>query len=294
MDYDINVLNTNVERNLENFTPDQQAIYDTVMTAVNEEKSLQLFISACDGCGKTYLLNGLLDAVCSSVQGGCIALATATTGIAADLLNLGRPFHSRFKVPIPIVEDSTLSITAQSSLAKLVHRAKPIMIDEASMFHRYALEALEHTLHDLMNLLDTPFGGKIIVMAGDFTQCIPVVPGYNIAQISNICINKFPLWRNFQTLSLTKNMRIRAGGNQRLEDFDKWTLSIGEGEANNNDEQVEIPEEHYFRINPNTVKNSKAEENSMKEFCKLIFPNLARNIILVMTIRIMTIMVTIK
>ena len=82
-----------------------------------------MFISARGGCGKTFLLNAILDTVRSLEPGGCVALAMATTGIAAQLLHLGRTFHSRLKAPLHPTEESTLNITAQSSLAKLVRWA---------------------------------------------------------------------------------------------------------------------------------------------------------------------------
>ena len=50
------------------------------MGAVRNEESLQLFVSARGGCGKTFLLNAILDAVRSLEAGGCVALAMATTG----------------------------------------------------------------------------------------------------------------------------------------------------------------------------------------------------------------------
>ena len=148
MDFDITELAANVEATIPRLTPDQQEIYDTVMRAVRQNDSLQLFISARGGCGKTFLLNLLLDAVRSLDPRGCIALAMATTGIAAQLLPLGRTFHSRLKAPLHPTEESTLNITAQSSLAKLIRRSRLIMIDEASMLHRFQLEALDRTLPD--------------------------------------------------------------------------------------------------------------------------------------------------
>ena len=178
-------------------------------------------------------------------QDGCIALATATTGIAAQLLNLGRTFHSRFKAHIHPTEDNTLNIPAQGNLAKLVCYCRLLLIYEASMLHRFYLEALDVTLRDLMEKPDTPFGGKVIVMAGDFRQCLPVVPGASRAQITKICINHSHLWQHFQVLSLTVNMRVR---NNRvndiidpvLEEFDSWTLSIGDGLDINIDGQISI------------------------------------------------------
>ena len=60
-----------------------------VLEAVSTHEPLQLFIDARGGCGKTFLLNGILDAVRSLEPEGCIALAMGTTGIAGNLLHLG-------------------------------------------------------------------------------------------------------------------------------------------------------------------------------------------------------------
>ena len=106
---------------------------------------LQVFFFSQRGLGRPFILNAILDSVCCSEPGECIALAMATTGIAANLLHLGRTFHSRMKAPLHPNEDSTLNITAQSGLATLVRRAILLLIDEATMLHRYQLEALHRT-----------------------------------------------------------------------------------------------------------------------------------------------------
>ncbi len=83
------------------------------------------------------------------------------SGIAAQLLHLGRTYHSRFKAPLDPTPESTLNITGQSTLAKLVRRARILMIDEATMLHEYQLQALDRTLRDLMQKNDAAFGGKV-------------------------------------------------------------------------------------------------------------------------------------
>ena len=203
-----------------------------------------------------------------------MALATATTGIAANLLDLGRTFHSRLKAPLTLSDESILQISGQSSLAKLVRMAKMIMIDEATMLDRYLLEALDRSLRDIMGHQSKPFGGKTILLAGDFRQCLPVVKGANRAQTISHCINKSHLWQHFEVLKLSVNMRVRASGDQELEAFDKWTLSIGDGA----DEAVQVPKHMVTEIVPNTTTESWHEEESMKTFCRLIFPDVARNI----------------
>ena len=49
-----------------------------------------------------------------------------------------------------------------------------IILDEASMIPAHALHAIDLLLCDLMNN-NHPFGGKVMVLGGDFRQVLPVV-----------------------------------------------------------------------------------------------------------------------
>ena len=119
-DFNVDELAANMEEVVPMFTHDQSKIYNIVLEAVKKNESLWVFIDARGGCGKTFLLNAILAAVRSLEPSGCVALAMATTGIAANLLSLGRTFHSRLKAPLNPTEDSMMRINGQSSLAKLV------------------------------------------------------------------------------------------------------------------------------------------------------------------------------
>ena len=49
------------------------------------------------------------------------------------------------------------------------------------MDHRYAFEAVDRSLKDILlindlSLTNAPFGGKTILLRGDFRQILPVVP----------------------------------------------------------------------------------------------------------------------
>ena len=98
---------------------------------------------------------------------GQIALVVASSGNAATLLAGSRMFHSRFKAPLQPDATSVCSIKGQSTLAEVIHPTKLIIWDEAPMTHHHLLEALDRTLRDLMDD-DLPFGGKVIVIGGDF------------------------------------------------------------------------------------------------------------------------------
>ena len=92
------------------------------MKAVEADEQLLLFIDARGGTGKTFVLNAILAAArcVESINHGSVALATGTTGIASNLLLLGRTFHSRLKAPLSPNEDSVCNIDAQSTLADLI------------------------------------------------------------------------------------------------------------------------------------------------------------------------------
>jgi ATP-dependent DNA helicase PIF1 len=87
----------------------------------------------------------------------------------------GRTAHSRFKIPLNIDEGGYCSFTKQSGTAKLLCEASLILWDEASMTKRHAIEALDISLHDILDKEDLPFGGKTVVFGGDFRQTLPVV-----------------------------------------------------------------------------------------------------------------------
>ncbi|GJT04176.1 putative PIF1 DNA helicase/replication protein A1-like protein [Tanacetum coccineum] len=108
---------------------------------------------------------------------GEIVLNVASSGIAALLLDGGRIAHSRFAIPINIVEDSLCTITVDSDLADLIRQAKLTIWDEAPMVHRHCFDAFDRTLRDIAtgthnNSTDKVFGGKVIVFGGDFRQIL--------------------------------------------------------------------------------------------------------------------------
>ncbi|XP_062103571.1 uncharacterized protein LOC133814653 [Humulus lupulus] len=87
-----------------------------------------------------------------------IALATASSRVAAEILPGGRTAHSRFKFPLQIDNNISCNISKQSGLAKLLQITRLIIWDEAPMISKYAIEALDVALKDI-NDSNLPFGG---------------------------------------------------------------------------------------------------------------------------------------
>ena len=88
------------------------------------------FVDGPGGTRKTFLFRTILATL---GKAGHIAIATATSGIAATLLPGGRTAHSKFKIPLTPDASSTCSINKQSDFAELIRRATIIIWDEAPM-----------------------------------------------------------------------------------------------------------------------------------------------------------------
>ena len=274
LDFNVEEASDRATQAKELFTQEQKAIFDTLLDAVRAGNPKTVFIQAAGGCGKTMLINAVLDEVRSLEPGGCVALATATTGKAALHLSKGRTFHSRFKAPLIINDDCRLRVPLGTELAKLIEMALIIVIDEATMLNNQLLQALDELLRDIMRT-DTPFGGKVLVLCGDFRQTLPVIPGASRAGIVAKCLNQHPLWAHFEVMRLTKNMRVNAKSDPRLIQWSSWLQQIGDGIEG---EEVTLPEDLCMPIEEDSRKKPHARLESLKALIAAVFPDLARNL----------------
>ncbi|CAI0625771.1 unnamed protein product [Linum tenue] len=133
--------------------------------------------------------------------------------LAARLVLYSYACYSRFKIPLHLDNNSTCSIKKGTHLAELMQEAKLIVWDEAPMAHRQAFEALNRTLCDLMNVpLAGPghklFGGKTVLLGGDFRQTLPVIPDSGREQTIESSLTRSEIWSSFTLLRLKRNMRL--------------------------------------------------------------------------------------
>ena len=244
-----------------NFNPEQESAYTTILNRVNSGRSGVFFVDGPGGTGKTYLYRALL---ANMRARGMIALATATSGVAAAIMPGGRTAHSRFKIPILTTETSLCNISKQSATADLMRKAKLIVWDEAPMAKRFAIETLDRSLKDILNNNEL-FGGKVIVLGGDFRQVLPVVRQGTRAETVNASLVRSHLWNNMHILSLTKNMRARTDPN-----FSNFLLRVGNGDEQlDSDGMISLPDEMVIKWD-----NDEASEHNL---INAIFPALQEN-----------------
>jgi hypothetical protein len=119
-------------------------------------------------------------------------------------------------------------------VAELVRKADLIIWDEAPMMHRRAFEVVDQTLRDLMQLDDTQatekiFGGKTVVLGGDFRQILHVVPKGGREDIVSASLPRSHLWQHVTILHLHINMRVMAANSEEKREFARWVLNVGDG-----------------------------------------------------------------
>ena len=80
------------------------------------------------------------------------------------------------------------------------------------MTNKLIFQCVDKTFRNLLNNT-APFGGKVMVLGGDFCQILPV-PFGNKEDIVNACFKMSYLWPNFRNFHLTQNLRINREDQQ--------------------------------------------------------------------------------
>lgn len=208
--YDVVALRETVMNGEASLTNEQREVYNQILDSIHSNTGKVFFLDAPGGTGKTFLINLLLAKIRSNHG---IAVAAASSGIAATLLEGGKTAHSAFKLPLNLnnVQNPYCNINKQSNIAKVLLDCKLIVWDESPMSHKSGFEALNNSLMDIRSC-NRVMGGVTVLLAGDFRQTLPVVPRGTRANEVNACIKASYLWPLTVKLSLTKNMRVHLRG----------------------------------------------------------------------------------
>jgi hypothetical protein len=220
--------NQYVTENLSKLTTEQRHVYDQVIRRVSGQIEGLIFLDAPGGTGKTFLLRLILAKIRSTNN---VALAVASSGIAATLLEGGKTAHSMFKLPLKMESKNTIrcNISRGSPMSKVIHQCKLIVWDEATMSHKFAFEAVNACFKDIKQNTKL-FGGVPILLCGDFRQTLPVIVNGQMADEINACIQSSLLWKtNILKLNLTTNMRAIHSGDENSVTFCEEILKVENG-----------------------------------------------------------------
>lgn len=263
--YDTDELRAYIENQTSRLVADQKLAFDTVMNHVANNSGGLIFLDAPGGTGKTFLINLILAAIREKRD---IALAIASSGIAATLLDGGRTAHSALKLPLNLshMENATCNITRNSGMGKVLKECRIIIWDECTMAHKNALEALDRTLKDIKGN-NRIFGGVLILLAGDFRQILPVIPRSTPADEINACLKSSYLWRYVSKITLSTNMRVHLLNDVAAQNFSTQLLNIGNGEfpVDHETGYIALPSD-FCQVVP-----------SLEDVIKKVFPHVSTN-----------------
>nr|CAD2200325.1 unnamed protein product [Meloidogyne enterolobii] len=153
----------------------------------------------------------------------------------------GATVHSVFRFGLDIDENYTPSVSMQSFHGKRISDSQVIIIDEVSMLPKHMLEAIDRVCKQMCptHMKHLPFGGKVMILSGDFKQSLPVVAGGGMRDQVNACIQSSHLWPLFRQNIITLNINMRQGQNEIQ--FTDWLRTIGIGKLNGKvNKEVEI------------------------------------------------------
>ena len=151
----------------------QNDLFESVQAALQKEAPNVVYADDAAGTGKTTVYCAILADLRAQ---GKLALSHAFFGIAAQLLPGGRTTHSRFRLPVPLpLRDATCNVGTTSVEAKVLREAELLIFDEAPNMPLAAAEAIDQLMRELIGEWGKPFGGKVVVLGGDFRQIPPVI-----------------------------------------------------------------------------------------------------------------------
>jgi hypothetical protein len=152
---------------LDTLNLEQRAAYDEIMSTVDTEHGGLFFVDGPGGTRKTYLYKALLATIHSQKN---IAVAIATSSVAASIMPGGRTTHLCFKIPLTIDDGAFCSFTKQSDTAKLLRTASLFIWNEVTIMKR---QGVDNNLRDIMDRPNLPFGGRLwclVEISGRFSQ----------------------------------------------------------------------------------------------------------------------------
>lgn len=138
-----------------------------------------IFLTGKAGTGKSFVTDLFVE---WAEENDKSILVCAPTGIAA--LNIGgSTIHRTFKLPINYVSQSS-HLYSSSESAAMIEKADIVLIDEVSMLRADTFSHVEYKMRESV-LSGSAFGGKQIIVVGDFYQLPPVIKNEEKADLKN-------------------------------------------------------------------------------------------------------------
>ncbi|KAL0847213.1 hypothetical protein Bca101_020459 [Brassica carinata] len=183
------------QRLLTVITDEQRAVYEEILDDVIHDKGGVFFLSGFGGTGKTFIWSILF----AAIRGlGKIVINTASSWIAALLLEGGRTAHSRFNIPMNPDETTSCKISPYSDLAKVYGGSADGVSDKESFFRKRAILCPTNEDVDQINdyILTGVRGQEMVYHSSDSIDPTDVDPSkvveYPVEFLNSIKISGLP------------------------------------------------------------------------------------------------------
>ena len=152
----------------------------------------------------------------------------------------------------------------------MLTKADVVLWDEGPMSSKDVFSTVDRLFRDLTDTPSVPFGGKTIVLGGDFRQTLPVVPHQGRSGIVSKTVLRSSWWPQVRFLKLHINERVRRNGDtDEASQFARFLLDIGEGSLPLHPELgqnlVCIPDQYIFE-----------SQDALEQFIKWCYPDIKR------------------
>ena len=157
----------------------QRAFVNEVqMSCIQNNMNRMFIVQGTAGTGKSFLIKALYQMVTKFFdervgnfedKESCKVLLTGSTGVAAFLIG-GTTYHSAFKFSKYSKE---FSESVANTIRKELQHMEVLIIDEVSMMPIEHLHMIDKRMQSIFGN-HLPFGGKMVILVGDFLQLRPV------------------------------------------------------------------------------------------------------------------------
>src|SRR5437868_14313791 len=108
----------------------------------------------------------------------------------------------------PFLDDRNSPIQPGSKAWKELEQTDIFIWDEAPSSPKDQIYCVDRKLREIMDLPNVPFGGKIMIFAGDFRQILPIQQGLNGKEAISLSIKYSNIWKYCEQFKLTQNKRV--------------------------------------------------------------------------------------
>ena len=192
------------------------------------------------GTGKSYLIKAIRSRLreMAGIGSESPVLVLAPTGVAAFNIN-GRTIHSTLSIPI-IVNSKNLNINGErlKQLQSRLQNVRYFIIDEKSMVGRRMLGIIDVRLRQAFpEENNRPFGGRSLILLGDFGQLPPVLdlPMYINVSRDDLSNDGFVAYKSFREVYKLNVIQRQSGNSKEQRDFRDILIRLRNGESTLND-----------------------------------------------------------